>query len=94
MYHMSITVQEAYLLADILDRHLDDYVEELTREKFSNPNTDQTKSYTYYRYLGLDNDRLTRRDAAVSLRQKANETIQRSQESMTYQNPKSGQFHP
>ena len=43
MYHMSITVQEAYLLADILDRHLDDYVEELTREKFSNPNTDQTK---------------------------------------------------
>ena len=45
MYHMSITVQEAYLLADILDRHLDDYVEELTREKFSNPNTDQTKAY-------------------------------------------------
>ena len=44
MYHMSITVQEAYLLADILDRHLDDYVEELTREKFSNPNTDQTKA--------------------------------------------------
>ena len=85
MYHMSITVQEAYLLADILDRHLDDYVEELTKEKFSNPNTDQTKAYTYYR---------TRRDAAVSLRQKANETIQRSQQNMTYQNPKSGQFHP
>ena len=49
MYHMSITVQEAYLLADILDRHLDDYVEELTREKFSNPNTDQTKPFSVLR---------------------------------------------
>lgn len=85
MYHMSISVQEAYLLQDILDRHLDDYVEELTKEKFANPNTDQTKAYTYYR---------TRRDAAISLKEKAAETIRRSHENMSYENPKSGTCYP
>ena len=57
MYHMSITVQEAYLLADILDRHLDDYVEELTREKFSNPNTDQTKAVRSILYILQNEER-------------------------------------
>ena len=32
--HMSITQQEAFFLQEILDRHLDDFVEEMTKEKF------------------------------------------------------------
>ena len=54
---MSITQQEAFFLQEILDRHLDDFVEEMTKEKFKNPEADQTKAWGYYqrnRQAGLD----------------------------------------
>jgi len=69
MYHMAISQQEAFFLEEILSKHLDDYVEELTRDKFSNPDSDQTKVYHFYR---------THREAGVSLLSKAKETIRRS----------------
>ena len=69
MYHMAISQQEAFFLEEILSKHLDDYVEELTRDKFSNPDSDQTKVYHFYR---------THRDAGISLLDKAKETIRRS----------------
>ena len=56
-FHMSITVQEAYFLEEILERYLDDYVEDITKEKFKNPDADQTKAWGYYqrtRQAGLD----------------------------------------
>ena len=43
LMHMSITQQEAFFLQEILDRHLDDFVEEMTKEKFKSPEADQTK---------------------------------------------------
>ena len=48
LMHMSITQQEAFFLQEILDRHLDDFVEEMTKEKFKNPEADQTKAWGYY----------------------------------------------
>ena len=44
LMHMSITQQEAFFLQEILDRHLDDFVEEMTKEKFKSPEADQTKA--------------------------------------------------
>jgi len=68
-YHMSLTFAEAVFLEEILQRHLDDYVEELTKEKFQDPKTDQTKAYQFYNL---------HRRAAVSLLQKSKEVIDRS----------------
>ena len=56
-FHMSISLHEAYFLEEMLEKHLDDYVESLTREKFKDPTTDQTKAWGYYqrqRQSGLD----------------------------------------
>lgn len=68
-YHMSLTFAEAVFLEEILQRHLDDYVEELTKEKFKDPKTDQTKAYQFYSL---------HRRAATSLLQKSKEVIARS----------------
>lgn len=56
-FHMSISLNEAYFLEEMLERYLDDYVENLTKEKFKDPATDQTKAWGYYqrqRQSGLD----------------------------------------
>jgi hypothetical protein len=56
-FHMSISLNEAYFLEEMLERYLDDYVENLTKEKFKDPSTDQTKAWGYYqrqRQSGLD----------------------------------------
>ncbi len=66
---MSITVQEAYFLEEILDKYLDDYVEELTRNKFTDPATDQTKAWGYYQ---------RNRQAGLDLKQKAKDVIARA----------------
>ena len=67
--HMSITQQEAFFLQEILDRHLDDFVEEMTKEKFKNPEADQTKAWGYYQ---------RNRQAGLDLRSKAKEVIARA----------------
>lgn len=66
---MSITQQEAFFLQEILDRHLDDFVEEMTKEKFKNPEADQTKAWGYYQ---------RNRQAGLDLRSKAKEVISRA----------------
>ena len=69
LMHMSITQQEAFFLQEILDRHLDDFVEEMTKEKFKNPEADQTKAWGYYQ---------RNRQAGLDLRSKAKEVIARA----------------
>ena len=69
LMHMSITSQEAFFLQEILDRHLDDFVEEMTKEKFKNPEADQTKAWGYYQ---------RNRQAGLDLRSKAKEVIARA----------------
>lgn len=69
LMHMSITQQEAFFLQEILDRHLDDFVEEMTKEKFKNPEADQTKAWGYYQ---------RNRQAGLDLRSKAKEVISRA----------------
>ena len=61
LMHMSITLQEAFFLQEILDKHLDDFVEEMTKEKFKSPEADQTKAWGYYQ---------RNRQAALDLSQK------------------------
>lgn len=68
-FHMSITVQEAYFLEEILERYLDDYVEDITKEKFKNPDTDQTKAWGYYQRT---------RQAGLDLKSKAKDLIHRA----------------
>lgn len=68
-FHMAINLQEAYFLEEILERHLDDYVENLTKEKFKDSNSDQTKAWGYYEL---------HRKAGLSLKQKAKELIHRA----------------
>ena len=69
LMHMSITQQEAFFLQEILDRHLDDFVEEMTKEKFKSPEADQTKAWGYYQ---------RNRQAALDLKAKAKEVITRA----------------
>lgn len=68
-FHMSISLQEAYFLEEILEKYLDDYVENLTKEKFKDVNTDQTKAWGYYQ---------RHRQSGLSLKEKAKELIHRA----------------
>lgn len=68
-FHMSITLNEAYFLEEILERYLDDYIENLTKEKFKDPNTDQTKAWGYYQ---------RHRQSGLDLKKKAREMINRA----------------
>jgi len=68
-FHMSITLNEAYFLEEILERYLDDYIETLTKEKFKDPNTDQTKAWGYYQ---------RQRQSGLDLKSKAKELIHRA----------------
>lgn len=68
-FHMSITLNEAYFLEEILERYLDDYIENLTKEKFKDPNTDQTKAWGYYQ---------RQRQSGLTLKSKAKDLIHRA----------------
>jgi len=69
LMHMSITLQEAFFLEQILDKHLDDFVEEITKEKFKSREADQTKAWGYYQ---------RNRQAALKLKEKAKQVIARA----------------
>mgnify|MGYP001170237386 CR=1 FL=1 len=63
-FHMSVTKQEAVLIKGILAKHLDDYVEELTKEDKNN--TDMVKNMK------------ENRDTGKSLMDKASEVHRRA----------------
>ena len=63
-FHMSVTKQEAVLIKGILAKHLDDYVEELTKEDKNN--TDMVKNMK------------ENRDTGKSLMDKASEVNRRA----------------